>query len=157
MQITIRQHAFSVRSPYSEGTQLTKAEAQALNALRAENIRNNMAKAVVAALALAPDGQVLTAAEHRELQERITEYDLGYQFPLRHEARGGQDPIAAELQVVATELAETEMRLSGGTWSRERYNEVVEHYMSKASVQVEARRRVALANQAAAKALQDLL
>src|SRR5258706_10941509 len=81
MQISIKQHAFSVRGPYSEGTRLTKAEAQALNGLRAENIRNNVFKLVMEALGTADPGQVLPASSHQELQEKITEYDLKYQFP----------------------------------------------------------------------------
>ncbi len=156
MQISIKQHAFSVRTVYAEGTVLSRAEAQALNGLRAENIRNNVAKAVVAALAELPEGQVLAAAEHRVLQQRITEYDLGYQFPLRHEPRG-QSPIEAETLAVATEYTEAMMRQSGEAWSRDLYETTLAVAMDSLVVQAEARRRVALQNQAAAKALEDLL
>lgn len=158
MQISIKQHAFSVRTVYAEGTQLTKAEAQALNGLRAENIRNNVFKIVQEALGAVEPGQVLPAAVHQELQDRITEYDLRYQFPLRHDARGASSPIEAEALAVATERVEAAIRQAEiAVVSRQVYDELLAKALADDAVQAEARRRVTLANAAAAKALEDLL
>jgi hypothetical protein len=154
MQISIKQHAFAVRAPYSEGTVLTKAEAQALNGLRAENIRNNVFKLVAEAMSAVAPGQVLPAAAQQELQEKITEYDLKYQFPQRQEQRG-QSPIEAEILVVATERVEASIRQAGV--SRAMYESLLAVALADSSVQAEARSRVATANQAAKRALEDLL
>lgn len=160
MQISIKQHAFSVRQVYSEGTVLTKAEAQALNGLRAENIRNNVFKFVAEALGTAQQGQVLPAEVQKELQEKITEYDLKYQFPLRSEPRG-QSPIEVEVLIVATERVEAAIR-QRGTYelvvvNRAMYEDMLALALADPAVQEEARKRIALANQAAARALEDLL
>jgi hypothetical protein len=156
MQISIKQHAFSVRGPYREGTQLTKAEAQALNGLRAENIRNNVFKLVAEAVGAVAEGQVLPAKVQQDLQQKITEYDLKYQFPLRHEPRG-QSPIEEEILLVATEKVEAAIRQGEQVVSRTEYEAQLLAAIADPEVQAEARRRVTLANQAAAKALEDLL
>lgn len=159
MQITIRQHSFNVRGPYAEGTILTKAEAQALNGLRAENIRNNMAKLVLEYLAQIEPGRVLPAEAMQELQGKITDYDLRYQFTLKHESRQGQgqSPIDAEILLVATEATEAMMRRTGKVLSANEFELSLAATTAQPEIQAEARRRLALANQAAAKALEDLL
>jgi len=156
MQISIRQHSFTIRSPFSEGTVITKAEAQALNGLRAENIRNNMAKLAAGVFEGLPAGGVLPVEIQAELQRQVTEYDLGYQFGLKPEPRG-KNPIEAEALVVATERVEAGMRRSGVALSRVEYEAELVHQLASQEVQAEARRRVVVANQAAARALAELL
>ena len=48
-EITIAGQTFAVLQPYAEGHTITEAEAKALNQVRAENVRNNMAGKVKAA------------------------------------------------------------------------------------------------------------
>jgi hypothetical protein len=155
MKISIRQHTFTVRSTYSEGTVLTKAEAQALNGLRAENIRNNISRAVLTALA---DRTVLTAEEHRELQELVTEYDLKYQFQQKVDRGGqGKSPVEAEALAVATETVEAHLRQTGQVISAREYEQALAAALATPEVQATARKRVVLAQEAAKRALEELL
>jgi len=75
MRISLQSHSFTISSPYSEGHQLTAGEAQALNALRAENIRNSLAKKLA--------GRQLTGEVLAELFAWLAEYDKTYQFKIR--------------------------------------------------------------------------
>lgn len=161
MKITIRQYVFSVREPFSEGTIITKAEAQALNALRAENIRNNMAKKVADA-ALPPDAvkpRLLSEIDLVDLQQQITEYDLKYTFPLRGDKKDPVGLVELEIELLAKDRVEAQMRQDPTSlvWSRFKYDKALEQAQADAGLQGEARRRVAARQQAAAKALQELL
>jgi hypothetical protein len=86
MKIRIRQYAFEISTPYSSGHVLTDLEAQALNALRAENIRNNMSKVVQRELNCLGEGEALPSEVLADLTARITNYDKVYSFSPRFAA-----------------------------------------------------------------------
>jgi hypothetical protein len=107
--ITIQGVVFSVMQPYSEGHPITEAEAKALNQVRAENIRNNMASKVKAeqeklmvegpeGKKVMPEGAELDSATLSELAAVVKAYDEDYIFTLASAGGGARpkDPIEAE-------------------------------------------------------------
>lgn len=83
--VTIQGHLFTMSAPYKVGHVLTAGEAQALNQLRAENVRNNFAARMKAA---AEKGQSLGQSE-------LTAYDESYAFQVGAGGgpRGPADPV----------------------------------------------------------------
>lgn len=108
MRIRIRQYSFDLSEPFFEGQPLRAAEAQALNGLRAENIRNNMSPTVLAKVSLLGEGQLLDTETVAELQRAISAYDMKYEFVLKHQRREPPDPLAQIAREVAKEIAEGE-------------------------------------------------
>ena len=127
---------------------LTEGEAQALNALRAENIRNNVDQIVVRCIA--PDG-TLSAEDQVELQEIVAGYDQRYQFRARAPAQARPSAI----EIAARELAEEKARFGGYAEGQEFTNEVSRLEMTL-EIQREARRRVALAREETERMLGQL-
>lgn len=99
-EITIAGQTFAVAQPYIAGHAITEAEAKALNQVRAENVRNNMASKVKAAF----EG---TAKEGEPTQETIAaavaEYDANYVFTLASVGGGKRstDPVEVEALRIA--------------------------------------------------------
>lgn len=95
--ITISCYTFTLSSPFASGRPLTLADRQALDRLRAENIRNNAAKRLAKRL---PEGRLLTRDEEAEFQAEIAEMDSRYEFKEApsHAPQGG---IAAEALRIA--------------------------------------------------------
>jgi hypothetical protein len=110
MKIRIRQYQFEVSEPFAGGQEITRADRQALDRLRAENIRNNVVKVVEEVTALLAPGQLLSQDALGELQRRIDRYDQGYKFLERHEPRGKPGLIEAEIRRVAEERCEAQFR-----------------------------------------------
>jgi hypothetical protein len=108
MQIRIKGYSFQLSEPYAEGHSLTRQEAQAMNALRVENISNNVRKLVAQAVAGLPDGDLLAPAVLLEIQEEITRYDSQYSFGERVAA----PPRRGDLEIAAREIAR-ELVLAG--------------------------------------------
>jgi len=110
--INIHGEAFEVSTPYSEGHQITAAEAKALNQVRAENIANNVRKAVKAALESEnPD------AAMAEVRKAFAEYDKNYEFTLAS-ARGSRStmtPLEKECHRVAKAWLVQKLREAGTT------------------------------------------
>lgn len=71
-EITIAGKLFSVTQPYAAGHALTEGEAKALNQVRCENIRNNMATAVKKG--------VEEKKSDAEIAELVAKYDAEYVF-----------------------------------------------------------------------------
>lgn len=94
-EITIQGVVVAVSAPYAEGHQITAAEAKALNQVRAENIRNNMAKKVKKA---AEGG-----ADAKAIQALVDQYDAEYEFTLASVGGGGKtlDPLTKEARSIA--------------------------------------------------------
>lgn len=157
MRIKIKQYSFEISSPFAEGTILTQAEAQALNALRAENIRNNMSRVVERETAAIPEGGLLSTDAVAGLQAQITRYDERYKFPLRFAAEPSGGAIEAEARNVAEEQLAILQRqgdlegLSQVGLSRELARLVGTDY-----VQAEARRRLEARASVSARALSEL-
>ena len=78
MKIHISNYSFHLSEPFRAGHVMTGAEARALNALRAENIRNNVARA----LGRKTNGGklVLEGHELREFELFVQKYDQNYTF-----------------------------------------------------------------------------
>lgn len=157
MQIRIKQYTFSVSEPYTEGTVLTRGEAQALNALRAENIQDGTRRAVNEALAVVPPGGLLSPAELARLQEVITKFDLAYQFREVHQAKARRGVLEAEVRRVAEEIVESQMRADGIELGEEALELAISETERTPRVQEEARRRVAERQAIAARGLEELL
>lgn len=159
MKIRIGQYAFAVGTRYAAGDTLTANEADALNGLRAENIRNNVKKLVDRATAALSPGQLLTPAELSELQDAVSAYARDYSFGERREPKGGirQTPFEQELRAVASERVEAQQRQLGVELSAEGFEASVEANCKLAPVIEEARQRVAARSAIASKALEELL
>jgi len=99
-EITIAGQTFAVLQPYAEGHTITEAEAKALNQVRAENVRNNMASKVKAAA----EG---TAKEGEPTADNIVDfvsaYDAAYVFTLASVGGGRKstDPTEVEALKIA--------------------------------------------------------
>lgn len=99
-EITIAGHSFAVAQPYTEGHTITEAEAKALNQVRAENIRNNMASKVKAAYeGTAKDGDPTVDT----IVEAVAAYDAAYVFTLASVGGGRKpsDPVEVEALRIA--------------------------------------------------------
>lgn len=104
--ITIAGKTFDVSTPYEEGHTLTAAEAKALNQVRCENIRNNMAKAV-------KEG-VEAGKSDAELAQEVATYDAEYVFTLA--STGGRrvmDPVEKEARTLAKEAIKQKLAADG--------------------------------------------
>ncbi len=96
VEITIAGHPFHAPVPYSEGHQLRANEANALNQVFHENLRNNFAKKV-------KDAKDSGAFDHQALQDSFLEYARNYQFGVRALGGGGAsaDPVETEALALA--------------------------------------------------------
>ena len=120
--ITIQGQEFEVSQPYTTGHTCTEAEAKALNQTRAENIRNNKAASVKAALKAAGQNE---AGEQFELSDEalqaltaeVAEYDANYEFTLASVGggRASRDPIEIEATKIAKASIVASLRSQGRT------------------------------------------
>jgi hypothetical protein len=111
--ITIQGYEFEAPAPYTEGHQLTNAEAAALNQLLAENLRNNFRTTVQdakdKALKAAKDhgsyaeGEEVPLSDDNllELQIAFTKKAEDYEFAGRRGTRAPVDPIEREAYKIA--------------------------------------------------------
>lgn len=110
--INIHGEAFEVSTPYAEGHTITAAEAKALNQVRAENIANNVRKAVKAALESENPEEALA-----QVHAAFAEYDKNYEFTLAS-ARGSRStmtPLEKEALKVAKAWLVQKLREAGTT------------------------------------------
>ena len=140
--IQITELQFTVPAPYAEGHPLTSNEADALNGLLGENIRNNFRARVQAAIenAKAADEPV----NHQKLQDDIWTYATAYQFKRRAAGAGPVDPVQNEAEKIAKSKLVEALQKRGGKWSDLKEPEkqialVIEKYPA---ILDEARRRV---------------
>lgn len=99
-EITISGHLFPISQPYLEGHAITEAEAKALNQVRAENVRNNMASKVKAASeGTAKEGEPTIDT----IAEAVAAYDATYIFSLASVGGGrkSSDPTEVEALRIA--------------------------------------------------------
>jgi hypothetical protein len=157
MQIRIRSYPFTLAEPFRAGTVLTKGEAQALNALRAENIRNNVARVVHEAIAVLPEGTLLASETLAQLQARITQYDLSYQFLERHEPKARPGAIEAEARAIAQDGVLARRRQAGETLEGPEAEAEIDFASQSDAVLALARARVEARARVSASALEELL
>lgn len=110
-EITLQGHTVAVPVPFAEGYVLRENDANALNQVYAENIRNNIASQV--RRTKEQEGRDLTTAE---IQTALDEYVQTYDFGMRVAGSGPRapaDPIEAEALRLAKEAVKTALRNRG--------------------------------------------
>lgn len=157
ISIRIRGYQFSVKAPYQLEEPMGEAEVCQLNDLRADNIRNNMTKPVVDAIAALPPDSMLSPAELLALQAKITAYDNTYALQLKHQARPRVGQIEAEARVIAEERLDAQLREAGLAVPAEEYTKLLAEMIQLESVQQLARERLAAKRSVVAGTLEDLL
>lgn len=155
--VRIKGYTFSLSVPYSEGSVLTKGEAQALNALRIENICNNLRDLVNKAIGVLPEGELLSEATIAEIQAAFTKYDQGYTFAEKHIPRPKKGLLESEAQLVAEERVDAEARRLGRELSELEREQLVEEYIELPAVKDEARARASAKARASTESLESLL
>jgi hypothetical protein len=113
--ITISGKEFQVTEPYAAGHAITEAEAKALNQVRAENIRNNMASKVKAAYA--EEGRKEDDPTPETIGALVAAYDSEYLFTLASVGGGRKtvDPVESEANRIAKTLLTAALRGKGTT------------------------------------------
>lgn len=99
-EITIAGQTFPVLQPYVAGHVITEAEAKALNQVRAENVRNNTASKVKAAM----EGTQKEGEPTKDnIAEFVAKYDAEYVFTLASVGGGRKptDPVEVEALKIA--------------------------------------------------------
>lgn len=156
--ISVGPYSFTLSEPYSAGHPLTEGEARALNALRAENIRNSLRRWIELEEKLSVgqlSSRVLLPEQITRLQQKLARYDESYAFgtPSRVEPRG----LAEMLRLVAEEFLAEELRRQGQSLeSLVNRRELLEELAASEAVQQEARHRLAAAQRVATSVLDEL-
>lgn len=112
--ISIYEVPFEVSQPYAAGHALTEAEAKALNQVRAENIANNMRKAVKDAQN--EDGSY-DAEKLAKVKADFEKYDAEYEFTLASTGGGrkSMSPLEREILSIARDYLNSKIKESGVT------------------------------------------
>jgi hypothetical protein len=110
--ISIKSLEFEVSTPYVEGHAISAAEAKALNQVRAENIGNNMRKAVTDHVEGKEGAKSLA-----ELQAEFAAYDRDYVFTLASAggSKSTETPLERETRSVAKAWLATKLKEAGTT------------------------------------------
>ena len=147
--VRIQGHAFDIPSPFAEGHQLTPHEAAAMNQLFAENVRNNGASKIKAALA--KHVKAGHSAESFKLPEDVrgavqTLADT-YTFGER-KARGTSepvDPLEREAHRIADEAIRTALKKKAvkvKDLPKGKFDEMVKTHAKNEKVLAEVKRRL---------------
>lgn len=155
--ITIQGLEFEAPQPYVAGPrELTAGEASALNQTLAENLRNNFAPKIKAAMdafrkanSLADDAEVpVSSLDHDALEIEFATYAGEYEFGVRKSGgvRTPTDPIERETLRIAKEKVKAGLNKKGiklDTVSKEQMAALCEQVIAKyPSIKEEATRRV---------------
>lgn len=109
-EITISGKTFAVSQPFSAGHVLTEGEAKALNQVRAENIRNNMASSVKTAFGDAPTEEL----SPETISKVVADYDAQYVFTVGSVGtKRTTDPLEAEAIRLARTLLSDALKTKG--------------------------------------------
>ena len=114
-QITVQGVLVEVSQPYAAGHPITEAEAKALNQVRAENIGNNVRKALKDMVEAAGGD---TAAVAKEAQALVSEKDAAYEFTLASVGGGSTarlDPLTKECRSIARSFLTGKLKEIGKT------------------------------------------
>lgn len=115
--VTIAGKSFPLRNPFEAGMVLTEGQANALNQLRHENVRNNSAKMVKE-----------WTGDEAELFAKVDAYDEVYEFNVRvaGEGREPRDPILAEAKSLAKAAIKAKLDAANQKATAEQINAAVE-------------------------------
>lgn len=149
---SIRQYQFILPRRYVEGHQLTASEAQALNGLRTENIRNNVSGLVGRQIESLGKGELLSAATLAELQGLISQYEEKYRF-----ATTQAKPRLSPLDEEALKLSEQIVKEEGWSSDKLGFAEEVQRVAKQEDVREAAKFKVEILRRKAMEALEDLL
>lgn len=132
-------YQFDIATVYAEGQAvlLTRAEARALNRLRADHIQRNRSLMVKRAEQESPDG-LLLRSQLDELQSNLAEYDAQYEF---------SDPEDEPERLGSIEQAKAQLRCEMG---------LGDDPVDEAGLEAEARRRLLARRKISERALQEL-
>lgn len=157
MIIRIKQYTFKIDEPFVEGSILNAGEAQALNGLRAENIRNNVTRMVQDEVAVLEEGELLPVEVLDGLQARITEYDTKYQFMLKHTSNRTLGALDAEAQKIASEVLAERASAEGLVFKVGEYRAEVAKLAASEPIQKRARQALGAKQAIATSSIEDLL
>lgn len=159
-EITVQGITVEVAAPYAEGHTVTEAEAAALNQVRAENIRNNTARLVKAAMKEAEVDKADDLSDEilGELISKIAEYDESYEFTMASVGggRAPADPVSKEAEKLARELIGAQLKANGKLvkdLDPEAYKAAIATVAAKDEVREQAKARIEERNAAAESAL----
>lgn len=140
-------YQFFLEAPYTEGHQVNRAEAQALNQLRLENVRENCRPVFAREAGLLEAATDIFSEEAlARVQQAVDQYDSEYQFKeiLEHSPKLG----AVEKEALVLARA----RLPDEASEQE-----IEILAASIDLIVEARERVEIRNRVTSTAMEDLL
>ncbi len=104
---TIAGKTFTVADKYTEGAVLTANEASALNQLRRENIRNNLASTI-------KDQVESGAFDQSAAQTSVDQYATSYEFGVRTGGGGGsRDPVETTAMQIARDTIRANIASKG--------------------------------------------
>lgn len=152
-QIRIHSHSFQLSDPYSAGRPVGSEELFQLDRLRAENIRNNLAKQ------MDKEGKwPLKGADLEAFEAKVRLADATYRFPSQSSRQERKGQFDKELESVALDMAFQMLRQAGHlSPSREQLRVAAEGFALTEEAQVEARRRLEAKKEAALEGLEGLL
>ncbi len=147
LSVIISGYSFRLQAPYCAGSVLSAAEAQALNALRAERVQTNVRSIVQRAAAVVASGELLGPGQLAAIQAAITDYDSRFAFVERHEPKLRLSALDREVEAIAVEQAKAAYRKASpvpfDASQSSHFEQLVEKFRGEAWVQDEARRRIA--------------
>lgn len=160
-EISIQGLPFTYSTPYVEGSVMTKGEANQLNQVRGENLRNNFASKIKALKTQIEkdrgEGAEFTEAELDAFKAEFAQYDASYVFSGVRIARGPVDPIRAKAKKMARETIEAALRGKGmkpSELAEGKMDELIDKYLeSHPEVMDEAKAQVEKVKAAANEAL----
>lgn len=144
--ITCQGIQLNAPAPYNEGHVLTPNEAAVLNQTLAENLRNNFASVVKAAVEKSEKEK--TTLDVGALQTQFDAYVSEYEFGVHRAGARVTDPIDREAKAIAEEvvkgaLAQRGFKISGeGGIGKEKFNELVAQYAARDDIRKQAEKRV---------------
>lgn len=152
-QIRIHSHSFQLSDPYTSGRPVGPEELFQLDRLRAENIRNNLAKQ------MDKEGKwPLRGRDLEAFEEKVRQADETYRFPKQGSRADRKGQFDKELEAVAKDLAWQSLREQGILDpSKQEIQIRVSQLVTQDEIQAEARRRLEAKKEAALEGLEGLL
>lgn len=156
-EVTIAGKLFTIPQPFAAGHVLTEGEARAMNQVFSENVRNNTATKVKAAL----EGKAKEGDPTAEtIEQFVADYAAGYEFTIAVAGeRRSTDPLDIEATAIARELLKDLLKRKGLSYTKvaaEVRDAKVAEIAGKDSVIAEAKKRLAAKQKAAAAMLEGL-
>lgn len=144
MKVIIGPSAFELSEPFEVGHCLSAAEAQAMNALRAQNIRRAVWNSA-------------SKGSEESLEGLVARYDREYQFTIRKTRDGRFSRLEIECRIVAEAQADVEFSREGRAVEGAEFEDRVSELLDDPRVKEEAQRRLDIKSKVAESTLEDLL